>query len=192
MFDEPLTVIDPHLKWILRSKLKELHQKINRTMIYVTHDQTEALTFADQVVVMHEGQIVQTGTPVELFEKPKHTFVGHFIGSPGMNILPCEIKNGQINFSGQEIPSNSNIKKNNYETTQLGIRPEFIKFSNKGIPVKIKRVSNTGRHKIIDTECSGGKIKVLSNASTDIPSGSARINFDQKYTYVYGDNWIIE
>ena len=92
MFDEPLTVIDPHLKWVLRSKLKELHQKINRTMIYVTHDQIEALTFADQVVVMHEGQIVQTGTPVELFEKPKHTFVGHFIGSPGMNILPCEIK----------------------------------------------------------------------------------------------------
>jgi glycerol transport system ATP-binding protein len=90
MFDEPLTVIDPHLKWVLRSKLKELHQKINRTMIYVTHDQIEALTFADQVVVMHEGQIVQTGTPVELFEKPKHTFVGHFIGSPGMNILPCE------------------------------------------------------------------------------------------------------
>ena len=90
MFDEPLTVIDPHLKWVLRSKLKELHQKINRTMIYVTHDQTEALTFADQVVVMHEGEIVQTGTPVELFEKPKHTFVGHFIGSPGMNILPCE------------------------------------------------------------------------------------------------------
>ena len=100
MFDEPLTVIDPHLKWVLRSKLKELHQKINRTMIYVTHDQTEALTFADQVVVMNEGQIVQTGTPVELFEKPKHTFVGHFFGSPGMNILACEIKNGEVNFSG--------------------------------------------------------------------------------------------
>ena len=106
MFDEPLTVIDPHLKWVLRSKLKELHQKINRTMIYVTHDQIEALTFADQVVVMHEGQIVQTGTPVELFEKPKHTFVGHFIGSPGMNILPCEIENGQINFEGKILPNN--------------------------------------------------------------------------------------
>ena len=96
MFDEPLTVIDPHLKWVLRSKLKELHQKINRTMIYVTHDQTEALTFADQVVVMHEGEIVQTGTPVELFEKPKHTFVGYFIGSPGMNIIPCEFKMEQL------------------------------------------------------------------------------------------------
>ena len=192
MFDEPLTVIDPHLKWVLRSKLKELHQKINRTMIYVTHDQTEALTFADQVVVMHEGQIVQTGTPVELFEKPKHTFVGHFIGSPGMNILPCEIKNGEINFSGQKIQSHKAIKKTNFSKTQIGIRPEFINFSKDGIPVKIKRVSNTGRHKIVDTECNGGNIKILSNASTEIPSGSAHITFNQKYTYVYGDNWIIE
>jgi glycerol transport system ATP-binding protein len=192
MFDEPLTVIDPHLKWVLRSKLKELHQKINRTMIYVTHDQIEALTFADQVVVMHEGQIVQTGTPVELFEKPKHTFVGHFIGSPGMNILPCEIKNGQINFEGKILPSNTSIKKKNFSKTQIGIRPEFINFSNEGIPVKIKRISDTGRHKIIETECSSGSIKVLAKASAQIPSGSAHLTFDQKYTYLYGDNWIIE
>jgi glycerol transport system ATP-binding protein len=93
MFDEPLTVIDPHLKWVLRSKLKELHQRISRTMIYVTHDQTEALTFADQVVVMKDGEVVQIGTPEDLFERPQHTFVGHFIGSPGMNVLPC-VDNG--------------------------------------------------------------------------------------------------
>ena len=192
MFDEPLTVIDPHLKWVLRSKLKELHQKINRTMIYVTHDQIEALTFADQVVVMHEGQIVQTGTPVELFEKPKHTFVGHFIGSPGMNILPCEIKNGQINFEGKILPSSTSIKKNNFKKIQVGIRPEFINFSNGGIKVKIKRVSNTGRHKVIDTECRSGSIKILANSSAEIPSENAHITFDQKYTYAYGDNWIIE
>ena len=192
MFDEPLTVIDPHLKWVLRSKLKELHQKINRTMIYVTHDQIEALTFADQVVVMHEGQIVQTGTPVELFEKPKHTFVGHFIGSPGMNILPCEIKNGQINFEGKLLPNNTSLKETNFSKTQVGIRPEFINFSKDGIKVKIKRVSDTGRHKVIDTECSSGSIKILANASVEIPSDSAHITFDQKYTYVYGDDWIIE
>ena len=192
MFDEPLTVIDPHLKWVLRSKLKELHQKINRTMIYVTHDQIEALTFADQVVVMHEGQIVQTGTPVELFEKPKHTFVGHFIGSPGMNILPCEIKNGQINFEGKILPSNTSVKKTNFIKTQVGIRPEFINFSNDGIKVKIRRVSNTGRHKVIDTECNSGSIKILANASAEIPSENTHINIDQKYTYVYGEDWIIE
>ena len=70
LFDEPLTVIDPHLKWQLRSKLKELHQQIGMTMIYVTHDQVEALTFADKVVVMYDGGVVQVGTPVELFNRP--------------------------------------------------------------------------------------------------------------------------
>ena len=192
MFDEPLTVIDPHLKWILRSKLKELHQKINRTMIYVTHDQTEALTFADQVVVMHEGQVVQTGTPVELFEKPKHTFVGHFIGSPGMNIIPCKLNNGIAAIDGIKIETRSLIKKNGFTKTEIGIRPEFVSFSKDGIPVKILKVSNTGRHKIIDTECKSGKIKVLSHSSQDIPSGSAHLSFDKKFTYAYGDSWIIE
>ena len=86
----------------------------------------------------------------------------------------------------------TSIKKTNFSKTQLGIRPEFINFSNEGIEVKIKRVSNTGRHKVIDTECSSGIIKILTNASTEIPSDSAHITFDQKYTYVYGDDWIIE
>src|SRR5918994_2892729 len=92
LFDEPLTVIDPHLKWQLRSTLKDIHRALDITMIYVTHDQTEALTFADKVVVMHDGAVVQTGTPDELFERPAHTFVGHFIGSPGMNLLPCRVE----------------------------------------------------------------------------------------------------
>ena len=191
MFDEPLTVIDPHLKWILRSKLKELHQKINRTMIYVTHDQTEALTFADQVVVMHEGQVVQTGTPVELFEKPKHTFVGHFIGSPGMNIIPCKLDNGSVAVDGVKISTETQIKKSNFSKTEIGIRPEFISFSKEGIPVKVLKVSNTGRHKIIDTECKSGKIKVLSHSSKEVPSGSTFLSFNKKYTYAYGDSCII-
>jgi glycerol transport system ATP-binding protein len=101
MFDEPLTVIDPHLKWRCAPKLKELHQRIRRTMIYVTHDQTEALTFADRVVVMHDGLVVQQGTPVELFERPQHTFVGHFIGSPGMNVMPCDVRTAKPLVSGQ-------------------------------------------------------------------------------------------
>ncbi len=92
LFDEPLTVIDPELKWQLRSKLKALHRELDLTMIYVTHDQTEALTFADTVVVMHDGRVVQSGTPAELFDKPAHTFVGYFIGSPGMNIVPAEVQ----------------------------------------------------------------------------------------------------
>ena len=109
-----------------------------------------------------------------------------------MNILPCEVKNGEVNFSGQKITSHKTVKKSNFKKTQIGIRPEFINFSKDGIPVKIERVSNTGRHKIIDAACNGGNIKILSNASTEIPSGKVHITFNQKYTYVYGDNWIIE
>ena len=193
MFDEPLTVIDPHLKWVLRSKLKELHQKIKRTMIYVTHDQTEALTFADQVVVMHEGQIVQTGTPVELFEKPKHTFVGHFIGSPGMNILPCEINKGLVAVNGTKIEtSNSKIDNSNFSKMEIGVRPEFISFNKEGLPVKILNVSNTGKNNIIETESDSGKIKLITKASEKIPEGSAFLTFKKEYTYVYGDNWIVD
>ncbi|OPX40503.1 MAG: ABC transporter ATP-binding protein, partial [Desulfobacteraceae bacterium 4484_190.3] len=85
LFDEPLTVIDPQMKWELRCKLKEIHEQLKLTFIYVTHDQTEALTFADKVAVMFEGEIVQIGSPQDLFENPEHRFVGYFIGSPGMN-----------------------------------------------------------------------------------------------------------
>src|SRR3954465_3544185 len=103
LFDEPLTVIDPELKWQLRSKLKALHRELDLTMIYVTHDQTEALTFADTVVVMHDGRVVQSGTPAELFERPEHTFVGYFIGSPGMNIVPAEVQGREARISGHRI-----------------------------------------------------------------------------------------
>ena len=130
MLDEPLTVIDPHLKWRLRSKLKELHQRVGLTMVYVTHDQTEAMTFADQVVVMHEGTVVQTGTPVELFERPRHTFVGHFIGSPGMNILPCEVVDGVARFAGLPIrTANAGARPPAGARTEIGVRPEFVRFA---------------------------------------------------------------
>ncbi len=125
MFDEPLTVIDPHLKWKLRSKLKELHQRVKATMIYVTHDQNEALTFADQVVVMQDGEVVQIGTPVELFERPAHTFVGHFIGSPGMNILPCDLQAGVARFGAHAIALEGPIRGEAVGRTEVGIRPNL-------------------------------------------------------------------
>ncbi|MBT7583685.1 MAG: ABC transporter ATP-binding protein, partial [Kordiimonadaceae bacterium] len=103
LFDEPLTVIDPQMKWELRTELKALHQRLGHTMIYVTHDQTEALTFADKVVVMSDGEVVQIGTPTELFEKPAHTFVGFFIGSPGMNVLGAEISGNKARIGGHEL-----------------------------------------------------------------------------------------
>jgi glycerol transport system ATP-binding protein len=116
LFDEPLTVIDPHLKWHLRRKLKEIHEQLKLTMIYVTHDQVEALTFADQVILMYEGEIVQIGTPEELVENPRHKFVGYFIGSPGMNFLPCTIEGRVARVDGVTIALEP-------ETADRGTRP---------------------------------------------------------------------
>jgi glycerol transport system ATP-binding protein len=192
MFDEPLTVIDPHLKWVLRSKLKELHTRIKRTMIYVTHDQTEALTFADQVVVMNNGVIVQTGTPIELFERPQHTFVGHFIGSPGMNVLPCAVKGGVAQLAGAPIETiNAKLHKGGAGKLELGVRPEFVTFAAKGIPVDIVKVADTGRHRIVETRGAAGTIKMLVNEGAEIPAGKATVAFEPGHTQIYQDGWMV-
>ena len=192
MFDEPLTVIDPHLKWILRSKLKELHHRIARTMIYVTHDQTEALTFADQVVVMKDGMIVQIGTPVDLFERPKHTFVGHFIGSPGMNLLPCRVENGKAVFASQSVETvNAKSYRGNGKQLELGVRPEFVWFAPTGIPVQIVKVADAGRYRIVETRHEEVTIKLLVPEGAEIPDGGAHVLFDPAHTQVYEDGWMV-
>ena len=193
MFDEPLTVIDPHLKWVLRSKLKQVHQQIGTTMIYVTHDQTEALTFADKVVVMYEGMVVQVGTPVELFEAPRHTFVGHFIGSPGMNILPCKVENDAVVFDGQRVasaPACTDLTK--ASGLEVGVRPEFVRFSDHGMPVSIVRVHDLGRYKIVELQRAGQRIKLVADEGVAIPSDNIGVIFDPAFTRVYQHGWVVD
>jgi glycerol transport system ATP-binding protein len=193
MFDEPLTVIDPHLKWLLRSKLKELHQRIARTMIYVTHDQTEALTFADKVVVMHEGSVVQIGSPIELFERPRHTFVGHFIGSPGMNVLPCEVSNGTAYFAGRPVQvENVTTRPLDGMRLEIGVRPEFVSLAPEGIPVSIVKVSDAGRYRVIEVQHAESRIKLLADESVSIPSDSPHVRFDPDRTRLYADGRLVE
>lgn len=189
MFDEPLTVIDPHLKWKLRSKLKELHQKVRATMIYVTHDQTEALTFADQVVVMQDGEIVQIGTPVDLFERPAHTFVGHFIGSPGMNLLPCEINGQSASFQGQPITLEGAITKGEGRC-EIGIRPEFVALSDKGLAAKVLKVSDVGRHSVVEAMVGETLIKAIVEGETPGQGADVHLAFDPVRTRLYRDGWI--
>jgi glycerol transport system ATP-binding protein len=193
MFDEPLTVIDPHLKWQLRSKLKELHQRIARTMIYVTHDQTEALTFAEKVVVMHDGAVVQVGTPVDLFARPRHTFVGHFIGSPGMNVLPCQVDDGAVMLAGQIVPV-ENVPAGSLagKRTEIGVRPEFVAFSTEGLPVEIVKVSDAGRYRIVEARHDGHRVNALLADGVAIPGEGARLRFDPAQTRLYADGWLVE
>ena len=118
-------------------------------MIYVTHDQTEALTFADTVVVMHDGRVVQSGTPAELFEKPAHTFVGYFIGSPGMNIVPAEVRGREARIDGHTISL-----KRSYDDLppgakiEIGVRPEFVDVAAPApglLSANIERIDDLGR-----------------------------------------------
>ncbi len=191
LFDEPLTVIDPHMKWQLRSQLKILHKRFDHTMVYVTHDQTEALTFADKVVVMYDGEIVQIGTPEELFERPGHTFVGYFIGSPGMNVLPVELAGETAIFGTQKIPLGSAIPPQPGKTTELGIRPEYVKLTSTGMPISVKKVEDIGRQKIVRADLDGQEIALIAAEGEEVPA-DAHVTFDPTGVNIYADDWRVE
>ena len=189
LFDEPLTVIDPHMKWELRTQLKSLHHEFGHTMIYVTHDQTEALTFADKVVVMYEGRVVQMGTPEELFLRPAHTFVGYFIGSPGMNLLPAEVSGHSARVAGHEmaLPADYGAPEGRLE---LGIRPEFIEFASEGgIPARIDRVEDAGRLTIVRLRLGDQQISMTVPEGAEIPADGARIRLRPDGINIYRDDW---
>ncbi len=110
-----------------------------------------------------------------------------------MNILPCKIENGSAAINGTQIQtSNFELENVNFSKTEIGIRPEFISFTQNGLPVRVVNVSNTGKNKIVETESDSGKIKLITKASEKIPDGSAFLSFKKDYTYVYGDDWIVE
>jgi glycerol transport system ATP-binding protein len=188
LFDEPLTVIDPHMKWVLRSQLKRLHKQFGFTMVYVTHDQTEALTFADKVVVMYEGEIVQIGTPAELFERPRHTFVGYFIGSPGMNVLPAKVDGAAISIGSETVALDHVPQVSGADRIELGIRPEFIRIGRDGMPVTINRVEDIGRRKIVRASFQGQPIAIVAAEDAEIPT-EARVTFDPAAINIYANSW---
>ena len=180
LFDEPLTVIDPQLKLVLRSKLKQIHRQFKLTLIYVTHDQTEALTFADQVVVMYEGSGVQVGTPQELFERPAHTFVGYFIGSPGMNLLPARLVDGRVCVGDQPLPVDASaLRLTAEDELSIGIRPEFVRYSTAAapgaLPAHVTRVEDLGNYQIVTADLVGTgqrvKAKLAEEAAASLGPG---------------------
>ena len=155
LFDEPLTVIDPHLKWQLRRKLKQIHHELKLTLIYVTHDQVEALTFAERVLVMTRGRTVQVGSASELFERPQHTFVGHFIGSPGMNFLPARGVAGGFEVAGQTLAA-PNAALASIEQFTLGVRPEYVSFAvanaEGAVPARVSQVQDIGTYWLLTAQ----------------------------------------
>ncbi|MCS4506028.1 sn-glycerol-3-phosphate import ATP-binding protein UgpC [wastewater metagenome] len=198
LFDEPLTVIDPHLKWQLRRKLKEIHEQLRLTLVYVTHDQTEALTFADKVVVLYEGRVVQLGTPQELFERPEHTFVGYFIGSPGMNFLDCRLEGGRALVDGHAIELPADVVECAGAQTgalRIGIRPEFLRFAGegeRGVPARVLEVEDLGNYQIATVEMGEGRrLSLKLDEDTAAPSEGAELVFPPEWTKLYADEQLV-
>ena len=205
LFDEPLTVIDPHLKWQLRTELKKIHQRFGHTMIYVTHDQTEALTFADKVVVMDAGVILQVGTPKELFDRPRHTFVGTFIGSPGMNVFECRF-DGEVALVGEQAialdsQTQASARAQKLESAaangvklELGVRPEALTLSadaSAGIPAELVAVEDLGRHSLARLTIEGQSLCVLIDEGESVPN-EVYVSFDPASTLLYADSLLVE
>ena len=173
LFDEPLTVIDPHLKWQLRRKLKQIHHELKLTLIYVTHDQVEALTFADQVVVMTRGRAVQVGSADALFERPAHVFVGHFIGSPGMNFLPAQSEGATLSVAGQRLaqPAGRSLPGG---ALQVGIRPEYLALAQPeqagALPCTVAQVQDIGTYLMLTAKVGEHTLKARFSPETRLPS----------------------
>ncbi len=188
LFDEPLTVIDPRMKWELRTQLKTLHRDFGHTMIYVTHDQTEALTFADRVVVMNDGVVVQIGTPEELFERPEHTFVGYFIGSPGMNLFDATIEGRKAVIAGTRFDLGQGYRTAGGRI-RIGVRPEYIRLGDHGLPARVTRVEDVGRHRIVRLDLDGQEVSALVPEERSVPDGGTHIQFVEGGVNVYEDEW---
>ncbi len=148
LFDEPLSNLDAKLRVAMRSEIKELHQRLKTTTVYVTHDQIEAMTMADKIVVMHDGIVEQVGAPLELYDKPQNMFVAGFIGSPAMNFLKGKISvNGTMRFEtngGERFTLDVAPRNSDGRPAIYGIRPEHFMISDDGTPATISLVEPTG------------------------------------------------
>ena len=142
LFDEPLSNLDAKLRVQMRSEIRELHQRLKTTTVYVTHDQIEAMTMADRIVVMRDGRISQIGAPLDLYDRPANTFVAGFIGSPAMNLIEGVAANGRFEAPGLSLPLPPGAAEGRKIT--YGIRPEHLHLSAEGAPVQVVVVEPTG------------------------------------------------
>jgi multiple sugar transport system ATP-binding protein len=177
LFDEPLSNLDAKLRATMRTEIKELQQRLKTTTIYVTHDQIEAMTMANQIVVMRDGCVEQTGTPLELYDRPVNRFVAGFIGLPAMNFFAAEITNGGLRLPfGITLPFTSNVACTSTPLV-FGIRPEHLQIAGPDVAGAIRGtvavVEPTGSETTVIVECEGGRLTALIRERVNFTPGEA-------------------
>ena len=189
LFDEPLSNLDAKLRVAMRTEIKELHQRLKTTSIYVTHDQIEAMTMADKIVVMRDGIVEQTGSPLELYDHPVNQFVAGFIGSPAMNFLPGIVKGGLVELDGgAKLPMPTNARANDGQRVIYGTCPEHIELAtgNEGIATEVVVVEPTGADTQVFTKIAGVEVTSVFRERHDFsPGASIRLKPDPLRAHLF-------
>ena len=176
LFDEPLSNLDAKLRVAMRTEIKELHQRLKTTSVYVTHDQIEAMTMADKIVVMKDGVVEQTGTPLDLYDTPVNTFVAGFIGSPAMNFLSGQIRRGngvaEVRLGPSlSVPLPPGLPAQEGQKVLFGTRPEHLSLGDAGLPAEVIVVEPTGADTQLYCEVGGADITVVLRDRTSCRAG---------------------
>ena len=178
LFDEPLSNLDAKLRVQMRTEIKELHQRLRTTSVYVTHDQIEAMTMADKIVVMHDGIVEQMGTPLELYDCPANTFVAGFIGSPAMNMLKGRVAGDgvSVELEGSSLIPVPGLRASAGQAVTFGIRPEHLTLGSLGIPAEVVVVEPTGADTQIYAKSAAGPLNAI---------------FRERHTFKPGDRIVL-
>ena len=191
LFDEPLSNLDAQLRTQMRIEIKRLHQRLGTTIVYVTHDQVEAMTMADRIVVMKDGHILQAGTPMDIYENPADVFTARFIGSPSMNLLQGRIgsrdgRRAVITEQGVALPV-ENVNLEDGRPVIYGIRPEHITIGgDDGIPVEVSVFEPTGSETLIFGRAGGVPIDALIRERIDgAPGKTMRFHIDPRRVHIF-------
>ena len=192
LFDEPLSNLDAKLRVAMRTEIKELHQRLKTTTVYVTHDQIEAMTMADKIVVMHDGIVEQIGTPLELYDKPENQFVAGFIGSPAMNFLHGKVKaNGSAGFEGPngvKLPLATAPINSDGRPAVYGIRPEHFTIADDGADAEIVVVEPTGSETQVFAKLGGEEIvAVFRERHKFEPGDKVRLKPDPSLVHLFDE-----
>ncbi len=187
LFDEPLSNLDAKLRVAMRAEIKALHQRLKTTTVYVTHDQIEAMTMADRIVVMHDGIVEQIGTPLELFDRPGNLFVAQFIGSPAMNVFKGTVQSNTVHALGAQwaIPA-SVTSATQGQQVYFGIRPSDLNLASSGIAAKVVVVEPTGAETELLLQIGEQSLTLVMHGRTDVkPDDTVYLQFDPNKAHVF-------
>jgi multiple sugar transport system ATP-binding protein len=193
LFDEPLSNLDAKLRVQMRTEIKELHQRLATTSLYVTHDQIEAMTLADRIVVLHDGRVEQVGAPLDLYDRPANLFVAGFIGSPAMNLLPGVLRKqgpgGLVELAGgARLPAPAASGARDGQEVVCGVRPEHVALAadGAGLPAEVAVVEPTGADTLVSFRAAGGQLLAVFRERHDLrPGQKLRLAPDPARTHLF-------